>query len=140
MLLNTGTDADPAFDEMFINTSQNEVLHAMLCCRLNSPSTVPTSLPFVADWNGDGINDKFEIKGLSKYQTVEIEIFNRNGNMVYHSINYGEGKGKDGFWDGTVSQSLRFSSGPVPSGTYFYVLKLIGKQSINGSIYIGRLK
>jgi len=88
--------------------------------------------------NGDGINDEFEIKGLTKYKTVEIEIFNRWGNIVYQSKNYGKGQGKDGFWDGTASQGVRTGSGQVPSGTYFYVLKLDGKEKINGSIYLGR--
>jgi gliding motility-associated-like protein len=99
---------------------------------------VPLFIPEAFSPNGDGINDKFEIKGLFKYQKVEIEIFNRSGNRVYQSANYGEGKGKDGFWDGTIKQGLRIGSGPVPTGTYFYVLKLNGKQSINGSIYLDR--
>ena len=88
--------------------------------------------------NGDGINDKFEIKGIAKYKTVQIEIFNRWGNVVYRSDNYGEGQGKSGFWDGKAGQGVRFGSGPVPSGTYFYVLKLDGKEKLNGAIYLDR--
>jgi len=88
--------------------------------------------------NGDGINDEFEIKGLTKYKTVELEIFNRWGNVVYQSKNYGKGQGKDGFWDGTASQGVRTGSGQVSSGTYFYVLKLDGKEKINGTIYLDR--
>lgn len=88
--------------------------------------------------NGDGINDRFEIKGLAKYKTVGIEIFNRWGNVVYQSNNYGEGQGKGGFWDGTASQGVRTGSGQVPSGTYFYILKLDGKEKINGAIYLDR--
>jgi len=84
--------------------------------------------------NGDGINDKFEIKGIGKYKTVEVTIFNRWGNIVYQSKNYGDGNGKDGFWNGTA----RSGGGPVPIGTYFYVLKLDGKENINGSIYLDR--
>jgi len=99
---------------------------------------IPFFIPEAFSPNGDGINDKFEIIGLSKYQTVEIEILNRSGNRVYQSNNYGEGTGKDGFWDGTIKQGLRIGSGPVPSGTYFYILKLNGNQKINGSIYINR--
>ena len=99
---------------------------------------VPLFIPEAFSPNGDGVNDKFEIKGLFKYQTVQIDIFNRSGNRVYQSANYGAGIGKDGFWDGTIKQGLRIGSGPVPSGTYFYVLKLNGKQSINGSIYLDR--
>lgn len=84
--------------------------------------------------NGDDINDKFEIKGISKYKTVEITIFNRWGNVVYQSKNYGEGQGKDGFWNGAAKSG----GGPFPSGTYFYVLKLDGKENINGSVYLDR--
>jgi gliding motility-associated-like protein len=88
--------------------------------------------------NGDGINDKFEIQGIAKYKNIEIEIFNRWGNIVYQSKNYGEGPGREGFWDGTARSGLRIGSGPVPSGTYFYVLRLDSKEKINGSIYLDR--
>jgi gliding motility-associated-like protein len=98
----------------------------------------PFFIPEAFSPNGDGINDKFEIKGLAKYKSVEIEIFNRWGNVVYQSKNYGEGQGKAGFWDGTSGFGLRIGSGPVPSGTYFYVLRLDGKEKINGTIYLDR--
>jgi gliding motility-associated-like protein len=99
---------------------------------------VPFFVPEAFSPNGDGINDKFEIKGLSKYKSVEIDLFNRWGNLVYHSNNYGGGQGKSGFWDGTASQGVRTGSGPVPSGTYFYILKLDSKEKINGAIYLDR--
>ncbi len=99
---------------------------------------LPFFIPEAFSPNGDGINDKFEIKGLAKYKTIEIEIFNRWGNTVYRSNNYGEGQGKGGFWDGTASQGIRTGSGPVPTGTYFYILKLDGKEKINGTIYLDR--
>lgn len=99
---------------------------------------IPLFIPEAFSPNGDGINDTFEIKGLEKYKTVEIEIFNRWGNAVYSSRNYGGGLGKDGYWNGVAQSGLRVSSGPVPSGTYYYVLKLNGKQKINGAIYLDR--
>jgi len=99
---------------------------------------MPFFIPEAFSPNGDGINDEFEIKGLTKYKTVEVEVFNRWGNIVYQSKNYGKGQGKDGFWDGKAGQGVRFGSGPVPSGTYFYVLKLDGKEKINGTIYLDR--
>lgn len=99
---------------------------------------LPFFIPEAFSPNGDGINDEFEIKGLAKYKTVEIEIFNRWGNVVYQSNSYGAGQGKSGFWDGTASQGVRFGKGPVPTGTYFYILKLDGKEKINGSIYLDR--
>lgn len=99
---------------------------------------LPFFVPEAFSPNGDGINDEFVINGLAKYKSVEITIFNRWGNTVYHSSNYGEGQGKGGFWNGTASQGLRFGSGPVPTGTYFYILKLDGKEKINGAIYLDR--
>lgn len=99
---------------------------------------LPFFIPEAFSPNGDGINDEFVINGLSKYKSVEITIFNRWGNTVYHSGNYGEGQGKGGFWNGTASQGLRFGSGPVPTGTYFYILKLDGKEKINGAVYLDR--
>lgn len=99
---------------------------------------VPFFIPQAFSPNGDGINDLFEIKGLAKYKQVQLTIFNRWGNVVYESNNYGAGPGKDGFWDGRIKAGLRIGSGPVPTGTYFYVLKLDGKEKINGSIYLDR--
>lgn len=99
---------------------------------------LPFFVPEAFSPNGDGINDQFVINGLAKYKTVEITIFNRWGNTVYRSRSYGEGQGKSGFWDGTASQGLRVGSGPVPTGTYFYVLILDGKEKINGTVYLDR--
>lgn len=98
----------------------------------------PFFIPEAFSPNGDGINDKFEVQGIARYKQVEIQIFNRWGNIVYQSTNYGEGAGKDGFWDGTAKSGLRIGSGPVPSGTYFYILKLDGQEKLSGSVYIDR--
>lgn len=99
---------------------------------------IPFFIPEAFSPNGDGINDLFEIKGLAKYKTVEIQIFNRWGNIVYQSNNYGNGPGKDGFWDGTVKNGLRVGSGPVPTGTYYFILTLNGNEKISRSVYLDR--
>ena len=99
---------------------------------------VPFFIPEAFSPNGDGINDRFEIKGLEKYKTVEIQVFNRWGNVVYHSKNYGEGNGKLGFWDGIGQSRAGNNTGPVSTGIYFYVLKATGGQNISGSIYLDR--
>jgi gliding motility-associated-like protein len=99
---------------------------------------VPFFIPQAFSPNGDGLNDQFEIKGLARYKTVEIEIYNRWGNIVYQSGNYGEGNGKAGFWDGTVTSGMRVGSGPVPSGTYYYILKMNGHENISGAVYLDR--
>ena len=99
---------------------------------------IPLIIPEAFSPNGDGINDQFEIKGLEKYKTVEIQILNRWGNVVYQSANYGDGNGKTGFWDGTVTSGMRVGSGAVSSGTYYYVLKTNGKDNMSGAVYLDR--
>lgn len=98
----------------------------------------PFFIPEAFSPNGDGLNDTFEVKGLAKYKRVQLTIFNRWGSTVYESSNYGKGPGKDGFWDGKSKGGVTIGSGPVPTGTYFYVLKLDGKEKINGSVYLDR--
>lgn len=61
--------------------------------------------------NGDGINDKFVIRGLTQYSQRELTVVNRWGSQVYSSKNY------NGEWDG----------GSLPEGTYFYILKIKGQ-------------
>lgn len=99
---------------------------------------LPFFIPEAFSPNGDGINDQFVIKGLEKYNRTQIEIFNRWGNVVYKSNNYGGGEGKDGYWDGVASSGLRIVSGPVPSGTYYYILKISGQKNISGAVYLDR--
>ncbi|HET6557495.1 MAG TPA: Ig-like domain-containing protein, partial [Prolixibacteraceae bacterium] len=99
---------------------------------------LPLFIPEAFSPNGDAINDRFVIKGLEKYTRVEIEIFNRWGNIVYQSPNYGEGEGRDGYWNGMASSGLRIESGPVPSGTYYFILKMNGQKNISGSLYLDR--
>ena len=99
---------------------------------------LPFFIPEAFSPNGDGINDKFVIKGLAKYKTVEVEIFNRWGNVVYLSKNYGDENGKAGFWDGMATSTMRVGSGPVPSGTYYYILKINGQENISGAVYLDR--
>jgi gliding motility-associated-like protein/uncharacterized repeat protein (TIGR01451 family) len=67
----------------------------------------PFFIPNVITPNGDGKNDTFEIKGLSKFVSNEIIIFNRYGDHVFERINYAND------WD---------APGQV-AGTYLYVLK-----------------
>ena len=86
--------------------------------------------------NGDGYNDYFEIKGLDEYTRPQLEIFNRWGNLVYQSNNYGS---STGFWNGVANRGIRVGDGQVPSGTYFYYLNLgTGNGKLSGFIYIDR--
>lgn len=63
-------------------------------------------LPNVITPNGDGINDRL-------FAGMEIEVFNRNGSLLY--------KGKEG-WNGLYKRAL------VPSGTYLYVVHFVSPE------------
>jgi gliding motility-associated-like protein len=58
--------------------------------------------------NGDGVNDRFVIPNIMRYQQRELIILNRWGNQVYRSENYNND------WDG----------GTLGEGTYYYILKV----------------
>lgn len=62
--------------------------------------------------NQDGINDLWEIKGLENYPKALVNVYGRNGMIVFSSIGYKEpfnGKNKGIF---------------LPSGTYYYFIDL----------------
>ncbi|HCT30888.1 MAG TPA: hypothetical protein DIW31_09175, partial [Bacteroidales bacterium] len=82
--------------------------------------------------NGDGINDNFVIPGLENYNRVSIDILNRWGNIVYTSSKY------ENNWDGRSNTGV-YSGTQLPSGTYFYVVKIHdnGKKS-TGYVYLTR--
>ncbi len=63
--------------------------------------------------NGDGVNETWNIEQLKDYPTAEIQIFNRNGQLLYNA------KGNNiNAWNGTINNK------PVPVGTYYYVITL----------------
>lgn len=60
--------------------------------------------------NNDGINDAFFIEGIEDYPNNTLSIYNRWGNLIYHTTGYlNTWKGN---WEGNQ----------LPDGTYFYVL------------------
>jgi gliding motility-associated-like protein len=77
--------------------------------------------------NGDGINDTWQIQYLNSYPDCDVAVFNRYGQMVFHSVGYKTP------WNGTTSGS------PLPVGTYYYIIttKLLSKP-LSGSITIIR--
>jgi gliding motility-associated-like protein len=72
--------------------------------------------------NSDGINDVFVIKGLDKFPSNSIKIFNKWGDMVYEESDYRNN------WSG---YSNRSSGGNLPAGTYFYLLEIANSEAYN---------
>ncbi len=58
--------------------------------------------------NGDGLNDHFKILHLRFDKLIQLQIFNRFGQLVFDTSDPSKG------WDGT------FQGAPAPVGTYFY--------------------
>ena len=77
------------------------------------------TIPNIFTPNGDGINDKFEVKGIEFYDHPVMRICNRWGDEVYYNTNYQ----RDTFWDGNG----------LNEGTYYYwlVLKYKGKDILH---------
>ncbi len=75
-------------------------------------------VPQILSPNGDDKNDKFVIKGLSKYPDCHIVVINRYGDKVYEKKQY------DNSWDGTGNKGIIGGSNKylLPSGTYFVFL------------------
>jgi gliding motility-associated-like protein len=61
--------------------------------------------------NGDGIHDTWEIPILKFYPDCVVDIFNRLGQQIFHSVGYNTP------WDG------RYKGVLLPIGTYYYVIK-----------------
>ncbi|KJD35530.1 hypothetical protein PW52_10605, partial [Tamlana sedimentorum] len=86
-----------------------------------SPNTTAcgkVELPDGFSPNGDGVNDTFDVDNLAiLYPNFEIEIYNRNGNVVY------KGNASTPRFDGTPNQSRVIVNGDLPVGVYFYIFK-----------------
>jgi gliding motility-associated-like protein len=93
-------------------------------------TVVPSSafvIPNTFTPNGDGINDTWNIPELNSYPDITVQVFNRNGQIVYYSRNYTKP------WDGT------YKNGQLPFGTYYYVINLGSVQGVlTGHITIVR--
>jgi gliding motility-associated-like protein len=67
-------------------------------------------VPDVFTPNGDGSNDRWEIKNIEKYPNTEVFVYNRWGEIVFYQ------KGYRNPWDGTYDGS------PIPSGAYTFII------------------
>ncbi|MFI8378906.1 Ig-like domain-containing protein [Leeuwenhoekiella sp. NPDC079379] len=84
--------------------------------------------------NGDGMNDVFTVRCIENYPNNTVQVFNRNGQLVFDASGYSN------TWNGdsNVSSSIQKSSG-LPAGTYYYVLEINdGSRSLTGWVYIAR--
>ena len=84
-------------------------------------------VPNIFSPNGDGMHDKWEIPYLISYPGCTVDVYNRYGQLIYHSLGY------DKPWDGTVKGNA------VPVGTYYYIIDpKNGKQKMSGYVDVIR--
>ncbi|HPS13433.1 MAG TPA: gliding motility-associated C-terminal domain-containing protein, partial [Prolixibacteraceae bacterium] len=74
---------------------------------------------------------------------ASIEIFNRWGNLVYKKEKYGnvsQWGEADAWWGGYSNRSLSMGKEKLPTGTYFYILKLnSGEEApVTGTVFLNR--
>ena len=90
----------------------------------------PNSLfiPNVFSPNADDINDTWEIKNLSLFTGVDVNIFNRYGKKVFTSIGYKKN------WNGTYMNQ----GNTLPVGVYYYIINIKGvlPKTFTGSVTI----
>ncbi len=89
-------------------------------------------IPSVITPNEDGKNDAFEILGIGGYNQVDIEIYNRWGDLLFSY----SGSGMD-YTDVTKQWDGKFNGKKLPMGPYLYVIKISDiKDPITGTITI----
>jgi gliding motility-associated-like protein len=76
--------------------------------------------------NNDGMNDYWYLPNIEEYGTVHVKVFNRFGVPVYESPEYKND------WDGT------YNGKPLPSASYYYIIKSSEKGIIKGVVNIVR--
>jgi len=85
------------------------------------------AIPNAFSPNGDGINDSWQIAYLSSYPDCIVEVFNRYGQIVFHSTGYSTP------WNGTYNGKM------LPIGTYYYIITTTHlPRPLNGSVTILR--
>lgn len=84
-------------------------------------------IPNIFSPNGDRIHDTWDIPYLESYPGCTIDLYNRYGQLVYHSIGYSTP------WDGKVKGK------DVPVGTYYYVIDpKNGRSKLTGYVDVIR--
>jgi len=76
------------------------------------------SIPNIFSPNGDGVHDKWVIGYLETYPGCTVDIYNRYGQLIFHSEGYQTP------WDGKVNGR------DVPIGTYYYIVNPKNGRSI----------
>ena len=96
-------------------------------CSADNNITIPACKPFlnlantITPSNVDGVNDYFYIPQRNLIESLEFTVFNRNGEMVYHTTN------KDFEWNGSENGKL------LVGATYTYILRITDYEGVSST-------
>ncbi|SDR06404.1 gliding motility-associated C-terminal domain-containing protein [Chryseobacterium soldanellicola] len=93
-------------------------------CIIGQKSFSIFNIPNAISPNGDGRNDKWKVAGLENYLGSEVNVYDRRGTPVFKQII----NKKPLEWDG------KLNGNPVPTGNYWYTIKVS-----DGRVYTGWL-
>lgn len=127
LLLVVNVDLNGTSDTSFTNTGIIGVIDSKNSFNPIDTSTASVRLTpldiFIPDGfspNGDGINDKFVI-GHHNYQTIDLVVFNRWGNIVFKQVGYQD------TWDGHGVGN--FLGQELEEGTYFIMVTVTNQKT-----------
>lgn len=69
--------------------------------------------------NGDSFNDTWQILGLENFPKIDVQIYNRNGDLVYEAPAYNN---NEVVFRGEGNRGIYPLGRELPSGTYFYII------------------
>jgi len=129
--ISSNTAAEPVITGNVDQTYTLNVIDARGCIGTATVNVIVSPLINVPNSftpNGDGVNDLWNIKGLEAYSQATVDIFDRNGQKIFHSVGYGAA------WDGT------YNGKQVPYGVYYYIIdpKFEGLHVISGYVTVIR--
>jgi gliding motility-associated-like protein len=92
---------------------------------VEQPSKVPITVNLISP-NSDGVNDYFVIYNIERYENYNLWIFNRWGEIVYHTTNY------QNDWD------AKYKGKDLNEATYYWLLEDEDGSSYSGPITVIR--
>ncbi|UMQ42806.1 T9SS type B sorting domain-containing protein [Chryseobacterium sp. Y16C] len=95
-------------------------------CVIGQKSFSIFNIPNTFTPDGDGYNDKWKIAGLDNYSGSEVSVYDRKGLLVFKETI----TKKPLIWDG------KQNGNQLPTGTYWYIIKVSDGRIYNGWVLI----
>ncbi|MEO6667858.1 MAG: PKD domain-containing protein [Ferruginibacter sp.] len=109
-------------------TAINSFTHCASTDSVNVKLITDLYVPSAFTPNGDYLNDRWEIPGLQAYPNADVQVYNRYGQLIFHST------GNAATWDGTYKGMQQ------SPGSYVYIIATGDKKikSLTGTVTLLR--